>query len=158
MIDGASNLVPAPSKGTPLAGAYIDFQTATWAQQYLPDLIESEAEVFGNRTISGFLSQVGAEEAMSADQVVWSEQGRLHLSYEATAGASGVMTVTKDADGKDQTLSGHGVRVGDMVLLATSSDVIALQLELKLTLLTILLLYLLTIVQLLFRLVVLLKL
>ncbi len=121
MIDGASNLVPAPSKGTPLAGAYIDFQTATWAQQYLPDLIESEAEVFGNRTISGFLSQVGAEEAMSADQVVWSEQGRLHLSYEATAGASGVMTVTKDADGKDQTLSGHGVRVGDMVLLATSS-------------------------------------
>jgi hypothetical protein len=43
--------------------------------------MEQEAEVFGPRTISGFLAQVGAEEAMSADQVVWSEQGRLHLSY-----------------------------------------------------------------------------
>ena len=41
---------------------------------------EKEAEVFGNRTVSGFLSQVGAEEAMSSDQVVWSEQGRLHIS------------------------------------------------------------------------------
>jgi hypothetical protein len=38
-----------------------------------------EAEVFGPRTISGFLSQVGAEEAMQSDQVIWSEQGRLHL-------------------------------------------------------------------------------
>ena len=54
--------------------------------------MEKEAEVFGPRTISGFLSQVGAEEAMTADQVVWSEQSRLHLSYtgnvnSATAGA-----------------------------------------------------------------------
>ena len=45
--------------------------------------MEKEAEVFGPRTISGFLSQVGAEEAMASDQVVWSEQGRLHLSYKA---------------------------------------------------------------------------
>ena len=46
--------------------------------------MEKEAEVFGQRTISGFLSQVGAEEAMTADQVIWSEQGRLHLSYKVT--------------------------------------------------------------------------
>ena len=46
--------------------------------------MEAEAEVFGNRTISGFLSQVGAEEAMSSDQVIWSEQGRLHLAYTGT--------------------------------------------------------------------------
>ena len=45
--------------------------------------MEAEAEVFGKRTVSGFLAQVGAEEAMSADQVIWSEQGRLHLSYKA---------------------------------------------------------------------------
>ena len=50
----------------------------------LPDLMEQEAEVYGKRTISGFLSQVGAEEAMSSDQVVWTEQGRLHLSYKVT--------------------------------------------------------------------------
>ena len=70
-----------------MATNYIDF-TANgngWAQQYLPDLMEAEAEVFGNRTISGFLAQVGAEEAMSSDQVIWSEQGRLHLSYKAVA-------------------------------------------------------------------------
>ena len=43
---------------------YLDIQDNGWAQQYLPDLMEKEAEVFGKRTISGFLSQVGAEEAM----------------------------------------------------------------------------------------------
>ena len=78
-----SNVTPAPAplKQT-LASAYIDFTataTAGWAQQYLPDLMEQEAEIFGDRTISGFLSMVGAEESMTADQVVWSEQGRLHL-------------------------------------------------------------------------------
>ena len=75
------NSVPAHVKQT-LSSNYIDFtstDTAGWAQQYLPDLMEKEAEVFGPRTISGFLSQVGAEESMTADQVIWSEQGRLHL-------------------------------------------------------------------------------
>ena len=70
-----------------LSTNYIDFTSGAgndWGQQYLPDLMEKEAEVFGNRTVSGFLSQVGAEESMTADQVVWSEQGRLHLSYQAT--------------------------------------------------------------------------
>ena len=38
---------------------------AGWAQQYLPDLIEQEAEVYGKRNISGFLSAIGAEEAMT---------------------------------------------------------------------------------------------
>mgnify|MGYP003116221246 FL=1 len=82
---GLLNSVPAPNKQT-LSTNYIDFtdtgsNSANWAQQYLPDLMEKEAEVFGPRTIAGFLSKIGAEEAMSADQVVWSEQGRLHLSY-----------------------------------------------------------------------------
>jgi len=76
---------------------YLDIQSNGWAQQYLPDLMEKEAEVFGKRTISGFLSQVSAEEAMSADQVIWSEQGRLHLAYECTitAAASSTMKVAK---------------------------------------------------------------
>ena len=64
------NKVPSAQQQT-LASNYIDFAGGStgWEQQYLPDLMESEAEVFGNRTISGFLSQVGAEEAMSADPV-----------------------------------------------------------------------------------------
>ena len=78
------NSVPAP-KPMALSTNYLDFNTDMgWAQQYLPDLMEQEAEVFGPRTISGFLSQVGAEEAMAADQVIWSEQGRLHLSLTLT--------------------------------------------------------------------------
>ena len=81
---GSLNSVAAAQQQT-LVSNYIDFTSTTtqgWAQQYLPDLMEGEAEVFGSRTISGFLSQVGAEEAMSSDQVIWSEQGRLHLSYK----------------------------------------------------------------------------
>ena len=85
---------------------YLDIQNNGWAQQYLPDLMEKEAEVYGKRTIGGFLAQVGAEEAMQADQVVWSEQGRLHLSYKGTvqtkAGGSvvsgGIIDIDTDID------------------------------------------------------------
>ena len=102
---------------------YIDFASAAasdgWAQQYLPDLMEKEAEVFGNRTISGFLSQVGAEESMTSDQVVWSEQGRLHLSYTATR-AGDVITIVNDVDG--HTIgANHGVRAGDMILVSDNN-------------------------------------
>ncbi len=122
---GLLNTVPAPSKQT-LGSNYIDFTseaTKGWAQQYLPDLMEAEAEVFGNRTISGFLSQVGAEEAMSSDQVIWSEQGRLHLAYQGiTTTTANVtkMTITHDIDGNAINAStvDHGVRVGDMVLVS----------------------------------------
>jgi len=130
----AAGYTPAPLKQT-LATNYIDFtsggagNTNGWAQQYLPDLMEAEAEVFGNRTISGFLAQVGAEEAMSADQVIWSEQGRLHLSYKAVeltaSTTTGTLTFdanTTDADGKAVTSATgvvpHGIRPGDMILVS----------------------------------------
>jgi len=118
------NATPSPSKQA-LAGNYLDFTTQNtdsadknWAQQYLPDLMEKEAEVFGNRTVSGFLEKVGAEEAMASDQVVWSEQGRLHLSYivTAAAGTDGLFTTVSDIDGNGGTDS--GIRVGDMIVLS----------------------------------------
>ena len=126
----AAGYTAAPLKQT-LATNYIDF-TANgngWAQQYLPDLMEQEAEVFGNRTISGFLAQVGAEEAMSSDQVIWSEQGRLHLSYKAVALTASTTTGTltfdagsQDVDGKSVTSTTtavlHGIRPGDMILVS----------------------------------------
>jgi hypothetical protein len=101
------------------ADNYLDIQDNGWAQQYLPDLMEKEAEVFGKRTISGFLNQVSAEEAMSADQVIWSEQGRLHLAYEGTitAANAGTIEISKTMEGVAQT-SDHGINVGDMVLIA----------------------------------------
>ena len=49
---GSLNSVPASQKQT-LATNYIDFnQDMGLAQQYLPDLMEKEAEVFGPRTLS----------------------------------------------------------------------------------------------------------
>ena len=118
---------PVATKNT-VASAYLDFAggTADWAQQYLPDLMEKEAEVFGNRTVSGFLSQVGAEEAMSADQVLWSEQGRLHLTYNGTstsAPTGGGILITTDIDGNaiDGTQD-HAIRQGDMVLISYSAS------------------------------------
>ena len=129
-ITAGSNLNSvAASVQQTLASNYIDFTTSTWAQQYLPDLMEKEAEVFGQRTISGFLAQVGAEESMSADQVIWSEQSRLHLSYTGTldvdggSSASGTFTVTNDIDGNAIT-DNHGIRVNDMVLIAQSGVVV----------------------------------
>jgi hypothetical protein len=53
----------------------------TFAQQYLPEIYEQEVERYGNRTLSGFLRMVGAEMPMTSDQVIWSEQNRLHISY-----------------------------------------------------------------------------
>ena len=55
---------------------------ADFAQQYLPEIYEAEVERYGNRTLSGFLQMVGAEMPMTSDQVIWSEQNRLHISYE----------------------------------------------------------------------------
>jgi hypothetical protein len=138
----AGALTPAALKQT-LMTNYIDFadagaNSANWAQQYLPDLMEKEAEIFGNRTISGFLSQVGAEESMSSDQVIWSEQGRLHISYKdvfltANGGTATVGTLhfnagTTDVDGNAVTASTagacpHAVRAGDMILVADADSV-----------------------------------
>ncbi len=53
---------------------------------------------------------------MSADQVVWSEQGRLHLSYKANSTAN-VVTIAQDVDGNTVTAA-HGIRVGDTVLVS----------------------------------------
>jgi len=122
-ITSASGIDAAPRKQT-LASNYVDFTsnaTEGWAQQYLPDLMEKEAEVYGKRTIAGFLAQVGAEEASAADRVIWSEQGRLHLAYTMTyKDSNNVYTVINDMDG-NSVGADHGVRVGDMVVMSNAS-------------------------------------
>ena len=71
------------------AGAnFVDF-----AQQYLPEVYEQEVERYGNRTLSGFLRMVGAEMPMTSDQVIWSEQNRLHIAYEGLTPAYGASNV-----------------------------------------------------------------
>ena len=108
----AEILSPATSKVT-LASNYINFTDSSfnqWAQQYLPEIYESEVERYGNRSLASFLRLVGAEMPMSSDQVIWSEQGRLHIKLSATVndGSANTFTLT----------SGHSLRVGQTVLLS----------------------------------------
>ena len=130
-ITSASGPDAAPRQQT-LSTNYVDFTGAgsAWAQQYLPDLMEKEAEIYGKRTISGFLAQVGAEEPSTADRVAWSEQGRLHLAYTATCedavggnddASDNMFTIIKDVDGNTIAAGTHGIRVGDTVLVSNSS-------------------------------------
>ena len=120
------NVQPAPIQQA-LVSNYLDLADASnagWGQQYVPDLMTKEAEIYGNRTISGFLAQVGAEESMSADQVVWSEQGRLHLSYKGDVNdedhaSGGIIEIEDDIDGNDIGTN-HAIRVGDLLLISHS--------------------------------------
>ena len=80
------SLIPSSTQEL-LNSNYLQFNSNTagnsnsFAQQYLPEIYESEVERYGNRTLSGFLRMVGAEMPMTSDQVIWSEQNRLHISY-----------------------------------------------------------------------------
>jgi len=88
-------IVPSQSQQI-LAANYLQFDGGAndFAQQYLPELYEQEVERYGNRTLSGFLRMVGAEMPMTSDQVIWSEQNRLHIAYNNCTSASGAGTIT----------------------------------------------------------------
>ena len=105
------NAIPAPVKQT-LSGNYLSFTGGDndWSQQYLPELYEAEVERYGDRSVSSFLRMVGAEMPMSSDQIIWSEQGRLHLSYTGSIViATGVVTIAASGT--------HAVRVGQTVVI-----------------------------------------
>ena len=95
-------IVPSQLQQT-LANNYLTFDGAAggnFAQQYLPELYEQEVERYGNRTLSGFLRMVGAELPMTSDQVIWSEQNRLHIAYDncLNGGAANTITIPVAAD------------------------------------------------------------
>jgi hypothetical protein len=81
-------LITPSQKQQALSTNYLNFTDPTnadfssFAQQYLPEIYEAEVERYGNRTLSGFLRMVGAEMPMTSDQVIWSEQNRLHVAYD----------------------------------------------------------------------------
>jgi len=104
---GKFSLQPMPTKSASPSN-YLSFTDGDndFAQQYLPELYEAEVERYGNRTLSGFLRMVGAEMPMTSDQVVWSEQNRLHIGYENGAGDLSV-TVTDAANGAITLIRAH---------------------------------------------------
>ena len=107
------SLIPTAAKQTGTSN-YLDFTSGAgndFSQQYLPEIYEAEVERYGNRTLSGFLQMVGAEMPMSSDQVIWSEQNRLHISYNAcTIAAVDAATVVigDNATGGSSIVGGTG--------------------------------------------------
>ena len=110
-----ASITPMPQKMT-MPENYINFQGGgfqQWAQQYLPELYEQEVERYGNRTLSGFLRMVGAEMPMTSDQVIWSEQNRLHIAYDGctiTDAANGEITLPVGAN--------NSVRINQTVVVS----------------------------------------
>jgi hypothetical protein len=117
LTSNAPGLLPHQKQVT-LSSNYLSFDSSTgggtFAQQYLPELYEAEVERFGNRTLQGFLRMVGAEMPMTSDQVIWSEQNRLHISYDGCTnnGAGTILTVPIE-DGKECV-----IRVGATVVIS----------------------------------------
>ena len=91
------SIVPSQKPQT-LETNYLNFTDGSgknFSQQYLPEIYEQEVERYGNRTLSGFLRMVGAEMPMTSDQVIWSEQNRLHIAYTGVtlSKATGLLTI-----------------------------------------------------------------
>jgi len=114
------SIVPSQSQQL-LQSNYLQFNNSTsdFAQQYLPEIYEQEVERYGNRTLSGFLRMVGAEMPMTSDQVIWSEQNRLHIAYDACTNTSGTNTIGIPVGGTaiDGTLVQNVVSPGQTVVL-----------------------------------------
>ena len=105
-----AGLTPSPTKTlfdkNYLSIADNDFN---FTKQFLPEVYEKEVERYGNRSISSFLRMVGAEMPMASDEVVWTEQGRLHVAYDDASANTTTNVIS---------ITGHAVRVGQTVLIA----------------------------------------
>jgi hypothetical protein len=119
-----ASIVPAPSQMT-LASNYLNFAdgTSDWAQQYLPEIYEQEVERYGNRTLSGFLRMVGAEMPMTSDQVLWSEQNRLHVAYNECNINAGTPTTDIDIELANASPVSNtcAIKVNDTILISDNA-------------------------------------
>ena len=109
-----ASLTPSPTKtlfdGNYLAIGSNDFN---FTKQFLPEVYEKEVERYGNRSIGSFLRLVSAEMPMASDEVVWSEQGRLHVAYDDA-------TIATDNDNTDNTIdiTGHAIKVNQTIVVS----------------------------------------
>ena len=125
-LGGSFSLTPMPSP-TVSNNNYLDLANTAgqgWAQQYLPELYAEEVERYGNRTIGGFLKMVSAEMPMESDQVVWSEQNRLHIAYKSSGAAGSATSVQLEGTAGNISLGSantNSLRVGNTVLVTDSA-------------------------------------
>ena len=117
-----AHLTPRPVKGL-FGDNYLSLGDMDFTQQFLPEVYEKEIERYGNRTITGFLRMVGAEMPMASDQVVWSEQGRLHIAYDTvTSGPAASKTIVLPSPGADGKVPLLGP--GMTVVIALGNDTV----------------------------------
>ena len=104
-----AGLTPTPTK-TLFGTNYLTFDDSsgggTFTKQFLPDVYEKEVERYGNRSVASFLRMVGAEIPSASDQIIWSEQGRLHIAYDSASANTTTGVITEND---------HSVRVGQTV-------------------------------------------
>ena len=105
-----------------LADNFLTFDSSTgggtFAEQYLPEIYEQEVERYGNRTLSGFLRMVGAEMPMTSDQVIWSEQNRLHIAYNSvTIVDASANTININPGGSGDTFKENVISVNDTIVI-----------------------------------------
>tara|TARA_R110002073_G_scaffold142403_1_gene294289 strand:- start:34784 stop:36211 length:1428 start_codon:yes stop_codon:yes gene_type:complete len=109
-----ASLTPSPTKtlfnGNYLAIGSNDFN---FTKQFLPEVYEKEVERYGNRSIGSFLRMVSAEIPMASDEVVWSEQGRLHIAYDDVKIATLNVATDNTLD-----IVGHAIKVNQTIVVS----------------------------------------
>lgn len=115
-----AGLTPSPTK-TLFDGNYLSIgnNDFNFAKQFLPEVYEKEVERYGNRTVSAFLRMVGAEMPMASDEVVWTEQGRLHVAYDDAK----IATANDNTD-NTITIAGHAIRANQTIVVAYGYDTV----------------------------------
>ena len=123
------SIIPSQSQQL-LQSNYLQFTNSAgdnfsdFAQQYLPEIYEQEVERYGNRTLSGFLRMVGAEMPMTSDQVIWSEQNRLHIAYDnCTNDDANNIVIPVGGTQADGTLIQNVISPGQTIVLMDTAGV-----------------------------------
>lgn len=115
-----AGLTPAPTK-TLFDKNYLSISGGdfNFTKQFLPEVYEKEVERYGNRSISSFLRMVGAEIPMASDEVVWSEQGRLHVAYDNVKVAT-----ANTASDNTLNIANHSIRPNQTIIVAKGFDTV----------------------------------
>ena len=123
-----SHVTPRPTKDL-FGDNYLSFNggsgagdTNSFAAQFLPEIYEKEVERYGKRTINGFLRMVGAEMPLASDQVIWSEQGRLHVAYDAAESGAGTVKVANFTTSNITLPTGHLVKIHDTIIVSNADS------------------------------------
>jgi len=124
-VDPVFGSIKPSQKQQLLESNYLNFTDGTndFAQQYLPEIYEQEVERYGNRTLSGFLRMVGAEMPMTSDQIVWSEQNRLHIAYDGCTHSAAVADdITFPVGGAGATFVENVISVNQTIVIMNPAN------------------------------------